>query len=167
MIRLNHVHRAMTPVRRPLLVAAIGLGTGSVVALSACGGDDRPESGASASSASPAPHVARADLEPSRPTRRARVALAVGRRVCRVERPSVLVAERLGAARRGASARERAFLRGVASVPLGGRRGAAVAARVYAMSLPAGQRRDGFAGCVFELEKRVGERPVSASGGRK
>lgn len=106
-------------------------------------------------------------LRPSRAGAGARAALEAGRRTCKAEGAVAIHDRYLALARRDAAPGERAFVRNVDRADPGLRRDPAfaqIAARLYAMSLPRVARRDGYAGCAFELSRST--QSASASGGR-
>jgi len=142
--------------------AALALLAIAPVALGACGG------GADGDAPSAGGGIARAGVDTSQPPTPSRVsagsrrAMAAGRAACKSKRSTSIVNAYVGAAGRRVPASERAFVRNVERNLEQLRRNAAfpqIAARLYAMSLPRAQRRDGFAGCAFELSR--GERPAS------
>lgn len=124
--------------------AVLGCGGGSA------GGSSRPEA------------VVQAATLPSPSARGAasRAALAAGRRACRSRRPGVVRDRYLAEARRSrVGASQERFLDTAADPSRAVRGGLAygqLAARVYALSLPSAERRDGYLGCAFELARSVG-----------
>jgi hypothetical protein len=127
---------------------------GGVILASGCGDDD----GAVGSHASTAPATAGLLQEPPRSPE----ARAAGRRACRGRDAAAVRRAYLDLAERRATNAERGFVRAARRLSRPRSRiGERIAARLYAMTLPRHQRRDGYLGCAHELAS-----PAGANGSR-
>jgi hypothetical protein len=120
--------------------------TGAILIAAGCGDDSGTQTSATAEPVGAVPAAAPAPKS---------AAGRAGRKGCAGKSPRALERDLLRRARRDASPAERAFVRNVARNRAELRRGDTypqVVARLYATSLPRGQRRDGYLGCAHELQ---------------
>jgi hypothetical protein len=127
--------------------------TGAVALATSCGEESAPRSnGAEAASGGQVAAAARA-----------------GRAACQKVSARRLGRNFLRQARREASPAERVFVRNVERSHVRLRREPTypqVVARLYAMSLPHADRRDGYLGCAHQLQTSSSSKSAAVSGGR-